>query len=77
LAEGIARRESELSDGHAAYRFSGYVTVTGATRDELEVACGEIVQAGHQCRLELRRLYGIQDLAFAWTLPLGRGVAGR
>ena len=76
-AAGIALRESELSDGHAAYRFSGYVTVTAANPEALEVACGEVVQAGHQCRLELRRLLGIQDLAFAWTLPVGRGLAAR
>ena len=76
-AEGIARRESELSDGHAAYRFSGYVTVTAQSPEEVELACGEVVQAAHQCRLDPRRLYGVQDLAFTWTLPLGRGVAGR
>jgi hypothetical protein len=76
-AEGIARREAELSDGHAAYRFSGYVAVTAHSPDALEVACGEVVQAAHQCRLELRRLYGVQDLAFTWTLPLGRGLATR
>ena len=76
-AEGAARREAELADGHAAYRFSGYLTVTAQSEAELEDACGEVVQAGHQCRVDLRRLYGIQDLAFAWTLPLGRGLAGR
>jgi hypothetical protein len=75
-AEGIALRESELSDGHAAYRFSGYVTVSARDADALEVACGEVVQAGHQCRLELRRLHGIQDVAFAWTEPVGRGIGG-
>ena len=76
-AEGVARRESELSDGHAAYRFSGYVTVTAASPEALELACGEVIQAGHQCRLELRRLHGVQDLAFSWTLPLGRGLKSR
>ena len=76
-AEGIAHRESELSDGHAAYRFSGYVTVTAASSEALEAACGEVVQASHQCRLELRRLFGVQDLAFTWTLPIGRGLGGR
>jgi hypothetical protein len=76
-AEGIARREAELSDGHAAYRFSGYVSVTARSVEALEVACGEVVQAAHQCRLELRRLYGVQDLAFTWTLPFGRGLATR
>jgi len=74
-AEGLARRESELSDGHAAYRFSGYVTVSAASPEGLEDACAETVQLAHQCRLDLRRLFGIQDLAFTWTLPLARGLA--
>ena len=76
-AEGAIRREAELADGHAAYRFSGYVTVSAQSAEELEDACGEVVHAGHQARLELRRLYGAQDLAFSWTLPLGRGLAAR
>jgi hypothetical protein len=74
-AEALARRETELSDGHAAYRFSGYVSVSSPTSEGLEDACGEIVQVAHQCRLDLRRLYGAQDLAFTWTLPLARGLA--
>jgi hypothetical protein len=76
-AEGVLRREAELSDGHAAYRFSGYVTVSARSQDDLEVACGEVLQAGHQSRLELRLLHGAQDVAFVWTLPFGRGLSGR
>ena len=76
-SEGIMRREAELSDGHAAYRFSAYVSVSAHSPEELEVACGEVVQAGHQSRLELRRLHGAQDVAFTWTLPFGRGLATR
>jgi hypothetical protein len=73
--EGVARREAELADGHAAYRFSGYVTISAEEPEALEDACGEVVQLAHQCRLDLRRLHGLQDLAFTWTLPLGRGLA--
>jgi len=76
-ADGVARREAELSDGHAAYRYCGYVTVTARGPEELETACGEVLQAAHQCRLELRRLYGAQDVAFTWTLLIGRGLSGR
>lgn len=76
-ADGVARREAELSNGHAAYRFSGYITVTAASAEALEVAAGEVVQAAHRSRLELRRLFGAQDAAFTWTLPLGRGIAVR
>ena len=76
-AEGVVRREAELSDGHAAYRYTGYVAVTARSVEELDTACGEVVQAAHQCRIELRRLYGAQQAAFACTLPFGRGLAGR
>jgi hypothetical protein len=76
-AEGVMRREADLSDGHAAYRYSGYVTVTARSSDELEASCGELLQSAHQCRVELRRLYGCQSAALLWALPFGRGLAGR
>jgi hypothetical protein len=74
-AEGVIRREAELADGHADYRFSGYVTVTAADRDGLEAACVETEQAAQRAHLELRRLYGRQAEAFTWTLPLARGLS--
>jgi hypothetical protein len=74
-AELATRREEELADGHAAFRFTGYVTVTAVTRDQLEEACEATEQAASQCRLELRRLYGDQERAFTCTLPLARGLA--
>ncbi len=70
----VRDREQELAVGHSEYRFSGYVTVTGRTQDELERACGEIEQRASQSRLSLRRMYGEQDLAFTTTLPLARGL---
>lgn len=73
--EGVEQRDVELTDGHAQYRFSGYVTVTGATRDQLREACAEIEQAAGQARIDLRLLYGEQDKAFTCTLPLGRGLS--
>ena len=71
----MLRREAELADGHADYRFSGYVTVSASDRMGLDTACAEIEQAASQARLELRRLYGRQEEAFTWTLPLGRGLS--
>ncbi|MGH9300574.1 MAG: SCO6880 family protein [Acidimicrobiales bacterium] len=73
--EVSARRETELADGHADFRFSGYVTVSAANHDDLEEAGARVEQAGAQARLELRRLYGQQDRAFTWTLPMARGLA--
>ena len=73
--EGVEQRDVELTDGHAQYRFSGYVTVTGASRDQLREACAEIEQAAGQARIDLRLLYGEQDKAFTCTLPFGRGLS--
>jgi hypothetical protein len=73
--EGVEHRDAELADGHAQYRFSGYLTVTADHPDELRESCAAVEQAAGQSRMELRRLYGEQDVAFACTLPLGRGLS--
>jgi hypothetical protein len=65
----------ELADGHAQYRFSGYVTVTAGTLEELQNARAALEQVAGQARLELRLLYGEQDVAFACSLPIGRGLS--
>lgn len=74
-AEGVTRREAELADGHTELRFSGYVRVTANDVEALESAAAEVEQAAQQSHLELRRLYGQQEQAFHWTLPIGRGLA--
>jgi hypothetical protein len=73
-AEVVSRRETELADGHASFRFSGYVTVTAPDRARLDEACAMTEQAAGQCRLEIRRLWGEQERAFTCTLPLARGL---
>jgi hypothetical protein len=73
-ADGVARREAELAEGHAAFRFSGYITVSAEDSAGLDRGCAEIEQAAQQSHLEVRRLYGRQAEAFTWTLPLGRGL---
>lgn len=72
--EVLVHRERELAEGHAHYRFAGYVTVSAADPEALDVACGRTEQAAGRAGLELRRCYGDQDRAFACTLPLGRGL---
>jgi hypothetical protein len=74
-AELANRREEELADGHASFRFVGYVTVSAGTKEQLAAACDATEQAASQCRLELRRLYGDQARAYTCTLPLARGLA--
>jgi hypothetical protein len=73
--DGVRVREAELAEGHAEFRFSGYVTVSAGNRPQLDAACAEVEQAAEGCHLLLSRLYGQQEEAFTWTLPLGRGLA--
>ena len=73
-AEGVERREAELSDGHAEYRFSGHVTVSAASLAELERACAAVEEHASASGLALRRMDGEHDLGFVATLPLGRGT---
>jgi hypothetical protein len=73
--ESVEERDVELADGHTQYRFSGYVTVTTESRDELRAACAAVEQAAGQARVELRLLFGEQDVAFTCSLPLGRGLS--
>lgn len=72
--EDILAREAELASGHAECRFSAYVSVTAPNIEGLHAAAGEIENLGFDVQIELRRLYGEQDEAFTYTLPLGRGL---
>ncbi|MDA8391305.1 MAG: hypothetical protein M0Z87_00600 [Actinomycetota bacterium] len=74
-AAQTARLAAELADGHAQFRFSGYVGVAAAARDELEVACDGVERVAAQAGLDLRRLYGQIDSGLACLLPLGRGLS--
>lgn len=73
--DNVNRRAAELQEGYADFRFTGHVTVTAATPEELDAACAEVCHAAQQSGLELRRLVGEQDTAFAASLPLGRGLS--
>ena len=73
-SEVLARREAELAEGHASFRYSGYVTVSAPSKEELVAACDVVQHAAGQSRLMLRRLYGDQASAYTCTLPLCRGL---
>jgi hypothetical protein len=73
-AEATMRREAELAAGHGDVRLSGFVTVSGRDPEDLRHACGEVLEHAARARLELHRLYGQQAEAFAFTLPLCRGL---
>lgn len=73
LDQDVAR-----ASGHGIVRFTGLVTVTVTSPDELETACAELQQDGAAAGLELRRLWGAQDAGFAsGALPLGQGLPAR
>lgn len=72
--EALLDRERELAEGHSGVRFSGYVTVSAASEDELADAMADIERSAQTARLELRPLLGEQALGFTYTLPLCRGL---
>jgi hypothetical protein len=76
-SEVLVRREAELAEGHASFRYSGFITVTAASDAEMDAACDVVQHATSQARLVIRRLYGDQAGAYTCTLPLARGLAGR
>lgn len=68
------RRERELSEGHAEFRFVGLVDVTASTLDELEDHCADVEQAAAQCLLDLRPLEARHDHGWVAALPFGRTI---
>jgi hypothetical protein len=55
--------------------FSGFLSVTAASRDELSAAVAQIEQAASQASCETRVLYGRQAQGFVVAaLPLARSV---
>ncbi|HEX4816076.1 MAG TPA: SCO6880 family protein [Nonomuraea sp.] len=73
-AADVERREHEIAAGHADYRFIGLLTVSAESPAALDEACAQAEVTAHACYLEILRLYGEQDEAFAAALPIGRGL---
>ena len=73
--QSIDDRDVELTDGHAQFRYSGYLGVTADSSADLVEACATLEQAAGQARLDVRRLYGQQDVALLCLLPTGRGLS--
>lgn len=72
--QAAARREEELADGHAEMRFMGCLRVWEHSALTLQRAAPEVQHAAALARLELQPFYGEQAAAFAFTLPLCRGL---
>lgn len=68
-------QDAERAAGHGMVRFTGYVSVTVTDAAELETACADLETDAAGARLEIRRLWGAQDVGFhAACLPLGLGL---
>ena len=74
-SQSVDERDVELADGHAQFRFTGYLGVTADSHAELNASCAALEQAASHSRLDVRRLFGQQDAALLCLLPLGRGLS--
>jgi hypothetical protein len=71
--EAVIRREEELASGHVGFEFSGYVSVSASSLEDLARACEHIEQNCALAHLELRRLFGMQREALIYGLANARG----
>jgi len=73
--EDVLTREQALIAGHGDMEFSGFVTVTAPSHDELVTAVSQIEQAIGQASCETRVVYGRQAQGFVVSaLPFARSV---
>lgn len=72
--EALLDEEDETAAGHAGCRFSGYVTISARSAEDLEGAIADVEHQAQNSRLELRPLFGEQAVGFTYTLPLCRGL---
>jgi len=73
--EDVLARERALVAGHADVDFSGFVTVSAPSSEELDAAVAAVARAATQCACEARPLYGRQAQAFICaSLPLARST---
>ncbi len=74
-AAELLRREADLVAGHGDLRFTGLITVTASTLEELQAAQTATESAAAQAMCEIRPLVGQQGQAHAAAaLPLARGL---
>jgi hypothetical protein len=71
--QDLLTRERSVISGHTDVEFTGLITVTATTRDEMESARTAVIRAAGQAACEARPLHGRQAQAFILaTLPLAR-----
>ncbi len=73
--QDVLQQEADLTAGHGVLRYSGLISVSARTVDDLDAAVAAIEQAAIQASCETRLLVGQQAQAFtAAALPLCRVV---
>lgn len=71
----MLQQEADLTAGHGVLRYTGLISVSAPTLDELEAAVSAVEQAAIQASCETRRLVGQQAAAFTVAaLPLCRTI---
>ena len=73
--QDVLQQEADLTAGHGVLRYTGLISVSAPTVDELDAAVAAIEQAAIQASCETRLLVGQQAAAFtAAALPLCRAI---
>lgn len=73
--QDVLQQEADLTAGHGVLRYTGLISVSARTADDLDAAVAAIEQAAIQASCETRLLVGQQAQAFtAAALPLCRVV---
>jgi hypothetical protein len=73
--QDVLQQEADLTAGHGVLRYTGLISVSARTADDLDAAVAAIEQAAIQASCETRLLVGQQAQAFtAAALPLCRSV---
>jgi hypothetical protein len=73
--QDLLERERSVIAGHTDVEFSGLITVTATTRDQLEAARAAVMRASGHAACEARPLYGRQAQGFILAcLPLARSA---
>lgn len=69
------QQDAERAAGHGVARLTGYLVVTVTDPEDLEAAVAAVRADADTARIELRRMYGVQDVGFVLgALPFGMGL---
>lgn len=73
----VESREVELSCGYVECLYTGLLTLTAPTIEQLDVQAADLEQAAANVGIELQPLWGRQGDGWVASLPLGRTLARR